>query len=160
LSNSRTINNPGLATYDGVANNSLGGNGKFNNLATGTFTVIGNNDIGVTFNNFGTFIKQDGGSGDGVTHFVFGFNNTAMANLQSGTLSLDGSDTSTGDLDTQVGTTLQFFGDGVHVFNAGADITARGLVIVVTSFDGRFSFGAANFFVGSSYTCTGTTEVD
>jgi hypothetical protein len=159
VTNSRTINNANVATYNGTGNNTLGG-GTFNNLPTGTFTLEGNNDfVGGAFNNQGTFTKRAGGSGDGVTRFFAALNNSGKVDLQSGTLSVERDDTSTGDIDTQIGTTLQFVGDGVHVFNAGADVTARGLVIVTTSFNGSTAFGAANFFAGSTYTATGATQI-
>src|SRR2546425_1304530 len=83
---SRTINNPGIATYNGVANNLLG-DGTFNNLATGTFTVDGNNDFAYgAFNNLVTFIKRAGASGDGITVFTTALNNNGKVELQSGML--------------------------------------------------------------------------
>src|SRR5205823_5879061 len=78
------------------------------------------------------------------------FNNSGLVDLQSGTLSLEGSDTSTGDFQTQAGTTLQLAGGGTHNFNAGARLTAAGLVIHGGS-------GVNNFNAGSTYTVTGTT---
>jgi hypothetical protein len=152
--NSRTINNPAVAAYAGVDNNNLGG-GTFNNLAGATFTVEGNNDFfGGAFNNFGTLIKRAGASGDGITRFTAALNNSGLVRLESGTLSLEGSDTSAGDLDALAGTILQFASAGTHNFNAGADVTAAGVVL-----HAGVSPGNVNFNAGSTYTVTGTTQI-
>jgi hypothetical protein len=154
LTNSRTIDNAGAASYDGVGNSSFGA-GTFNNLATGTFSINGNNDIGGTaFNNQGRFVKQAGASGDGITRFTGAFNNTGTVSLESGTLSFEGSDTSTGDLDALAGTTLQFASASTHNFNTGADISAAGLVLFASA-----SPSGVNFNVGSTYSVTGNTQI-
>src|SRR5207244_867812 len=90
LSNNRTINNPGVATYNGDANNSFSIGGTFNNLAGGTLTIDGNNDItGGAINNLGTLLKRAGSSGDGVTHFTTALNNSGLVELEGGTLFLE-----------------------------------------------------------------------
>ncbi|MCI0358367.1 MAG: hypothetical protein L0211_07790, partial [Planctomycetaceae bacterium] len=96
LTSGRTLNNAGVAAYNGGGNNSIsiGSDSTFNNLATGTFTIDGNNDLtgaGVapTFNNLGTFIKRTGATGDGITSFSTIFNSSGLLNLQNGTLVLE-----------------------------------------------------------------------
>src|SRR5438132_412188 len=91
----RTLNKAAAAAYTGSANNRLTIiSSTFTNLAGGTFTVDGNNDFHgggfpTVFNNLGTFIKRAGATGDGITSFSAGFNNSGIVNVQSGTLSMD-----------------------------------------------------------------------
>ncbi|HEY1381212.1 MAG TPA: hypothetical protein VGF55_30710, partial [Gemmataceae bacterium] len=156
----RTLNNPAAATYGGVAGNAFTiSNSTFNNLAGGTLTLDGNNDVHgagspTAFNNLGTFVKRAGATGDGVTSFGTAFNNSGLVELQTGTLSLEGAgvSTSTGDFVTQAGTTLQLATGGTHNFNAGAHVTVAGLVVHGGS-------GTTNFNAGSTYTVTGAAQI-
>jgi hypothetical protein len=151
LLNSRTINNAGPATFNGTANGFVSADGLtvFNNLATGSFTIDGNNDYsGGTFNNMGTFIKRAGASGDGISAFrVFNQTSAIAVDVQSGTLRLT-SGTHTGDFDF-TGAVLELgpvF--GTSNFNSGSDLT--GTTLNVTA--GNHSFNA-----GSSFNVTGSS---
>jgi autotransporter-associated beta strand protein len=87
IADSRTINNAGAATYNGTSDRNLNNlGGVFNNLATGTFTIDGNNDFFQgTFNNQGTFVKLAGADGDGVTSFGLAtFTNSGTVTISPG----------------------------------------------------------------------------
>ncbi len=134
-----TLNNHVATTYNGVNSNFFGiGGGTFNNLATASFTIEGNDDVpGGTFNNLGTFIKRAGASGDGITRFTGFFNNSGTVDVQSGTLDLEGGGTHTGDFDF-TGAIFEVKG-GTQNFNSGSDLTGT-------------TFGAA----GGTYLVVGT----
>ncbi len=87
ITDTRTINNAGAATYNGTSNRNFSNlGGVFNNLATGTFTIDGNNDFFQgTFNNQGTFVKLAGADGDGVTSFGLAtFTNSGSVTISPG----------------------------------------------------------------------------
>ncbi|MEX2139548.1 MAG: autotransporter-associated beta strand repeat-containing protein [Pirellulales bacterium] len=162
IQGTRTVNNFAEATLEAapstivpewfISNNA---GAIFNNLPSGSFTIVGTSDFqGGTFNNHGTFIKTAGAIGNGVTHFnvaVFNQISATPVDIQGGTLQLGGGGTHTGDFDFE-GATLELgplATTGPHDFNAGSELTG-------TTF--RVSAGTHNFNAGSSYNVTGSSN--
>ena len=146
----RTLNNSGTATLSSYYSSSSTGGGSgavFNNLPGATFDVQADYGLAGTapavFNNAGTFRKSAGtGTTDITSAWTFNntgtfevqtgtvsaagpFNNSGIVNVWPGrTLTLSGSDTSSGTFTVGGGGTLQFTG-GTHTLNGALDGPGR-----------------------------------
>ncbi len=144
----RTLNNPGTATWTGTGAVRLGSGAVINNAglwdaqSNATLSAI----LGTprTFNNLGTFRKS---AGSGTTTVSVTFNNTGAVQVQTGTLNLTLGGTSTGSFIGSAGTTLQFSG-GTHDLNGGSSIAAPAVM---------FTAGTVNLH--GSYNVSGSTTV-
>ncbi|QEG35935.1 beta strand repeat-containing protein [Bythopirellula goksoeyrii] len=150
LTNGRTINNAGAATW--TAGPIATGHGAvFNNQLRATFDTdfdgsFSNGAGGQSqFNNIGTLTKS---SGTGVTNFSVEFNNSGTVEVDSGTLMLSQGGISTGGITAAAGTTLAF--RGTHDFNTGSSVTSNGTV--------QFESGMWNLNDGT-YNVTETTDI-
>lgn len=140
LTDTRTLNNAGTATWNGPGAFSLGGNAILNNLESGTFRIQTAADMGSgTFNNMGTMTKELG-SGDGVTSLSSFLSNSGTITIISGALSLSGSGMHDGPLAVQPAAGFNFAG-GTHT-----------VTDAITSADTiGFSSGTITFESGSTY---------
>jgi autotransporter-associated beta strand protein len=144
----RTVKNSGAATLSYYLYSTTGGSGAvFNNLPGATFDVQADYGLAGTapavFNNAGTFRKSAGTGTTDITS-AWTFNNTGTFEVQTGTVSaagpfnnsgivnvwpwmtltLSGSDTSSGTFTVGGGGTLQFTG-GTHTLNGALDGPGR-----------------------------------
>jgi filamentous hemagglutinin family protein len=109
----------------------------------GTTTVSGTTTIGS-----GTTLKISSG-----TFNPSGLvNNAGLLDLQTGTLSLGGGGSHTGDFNIAVGSVLQLDG-AAHSFNSGSNITGAGDV----AFTGNNTY---TFNIGSTYAISGDTGIN
>jgi hypothetical protein len=149
LAGTRTLNNAATATWTGSVNMNNQPSATLKNSSTGTFTIATSADfVSGNFVNQGTLIKT-AGSGDGVTRFTGGFNNSGTVTVMSGELDLDGAGTHTGTFSADPGAVLSFGGTNT-VSGGGASIGGAGTV----------DFGGGTTTVsGGTYDVTGTTRV-
>jgi hypothetical protein len=91
LTDTRTLNNAGVATWTGTGTISLGTSAVLNNLEGATFRIQTNADMsGGILNNSGTLTKELGG-GDGITLITANqLNNSGLIEVLSGTLQTTG----------------------------------------------------------------------
>ncbi len=166
----RTITNQGTTTWLDAGNLDLSNGATFDNA--GTFQAANDAVLNFSFgnpatlNNAGTFRKL---LSFGVTH-VLGvvFNNPGLVDLQTGTLRLSSNGSSSGQYMLGGNTTLELQ-SGTHTFNAGADVTGPGTLLIsgatlnvasdasadtVVLSNGNLS-GVANFTCDQSLTWTG-----
>ncbi|HZN56120.1 MAG TPA: hypothetical protein VFB67_12450, partial [Candidatus Polarisedimenticolaceae bacterium] len=108
--NPRTLENNGTATWSGAGSIRLGGgssivnNGTWSAQSDAQIAVLGG---GGAFTNAGTFRKS---AGTGTTTIGIGFDSPGPIDVQTGTLSLNGSGTVSGAITGSAGTTLRFNG--------------------------------------------------
>jgi hypothetical protein len=143
--------NNGTITWTGTGQIWCLSGGELNNLSGSTFDVQNDSSFEnagagvVTINNAGTFRKS---AGSGVTSCSQPtFNNSGTVEVDSGTLQLNTSGTSSGTWDIATGAVLHFAGVGPHVLNGA--VTGAGIF--------RISSGTTD--INSAYTITGTTEI-
>src|SRR6267154_377249 len=126
----RTLNNGGTGTWD-AGNITAGSSAVFNNLAGATFDITFDGHASVatapaTFSNAGLFRKTAG-----TVSTIIGpqFNNSGAVEVHTGTVSLGGGGTHTGNFNNSAGATLEF-GGGNHVLAVGSLVTGAGTVNV------------------------------
>ncbi len=89
ISDTRTVNNAGAATWTG-ADIDIAAGARFNNQPVGTFTIQTSGDFtNGELSNTGTIIKA-AGDGDGITRISSAFTTSGTVEVQSGTLSFSG----------------------------------------------------------------------
>lgn len=117
----------GQTTWSGTGNIEFSNGATWNN--SGTFIVQNNQFFDylnsgavMAFNNSGSFVKS---AGTGTTTVEAVFNNTGVLSAQSGTISLTGGGTSTGELNAAGVASLAYAG-GTFGLNAPATITGDG----------------------------------
>ena len=128
------INGGSLLWTDGILDTGFAGVATINNLKGAIFDTDFDGSIlsvsgDLPFNNSGTFIKS---GGTGTTSFIGNarFNNSGIVNIESGTLELQASGTSSGEFNVDDGATIEFSG-GTHDLNSGASISGDGQMIVL-----------------------------
>ncbi len=151
---SRTLTVAAGATLSGANNLNFSNSSVLNILAGSTFDITNDNDLvelqpgtgaTSTINNQGTLKKSTTG---GLTDVSVRFNNTGLADFQTGQLRFSGGGTSTGSFTVPTGLTLGFAG-GTHNLNTGASVAGAGAVV--------FSEGTVNFN-GGTYNITTSTQ--
>ena len=144
LTGPRVLENQGAITWSGAGTLAATNGATVTNTATGTVTLTGNvflssSGLISTINNAGTWVSAS----PGTATIAPRFNNTGVANVQSGTLVLGNDGSSTGSFTTAAGATL-WFGGGGHVLQAGSSVTGAGNVTLNTNpitISGTFDVG-------------------
>ena len=163
----RTLENAGTAVWTGTGPISLNG-GVITNEAGALFIVPNPNTMASgggapRFDNAGTFVTSPSA---GTTTFTgVPFNNYGTAQIQGGTLVLEGGGASTGAFAVSPGATLSFSG-AAFTFSAGSTITGAGNLTVglpTSTMPGTVNVSGTNSFTGAvanltgNYTCTNNT---
>ena len=166
---SGTVDNPAGQTtvINGTGGIIVDGGGTFSNEGTvdDQVDLTFSNASGISsfcgspngsFSNRGTFTKSGGA---GATRFCpTAFNNSGQVNVNSGTLSLVGGQSTGGSFAVAAGSTLNFgsfggvFGSAPYAFDGSSSVTGAGAV----SFNGD----AVTFASGATYTAGSTTLSD
>jgi hypothetical protein len=139
ISDTRSLNNAGVATWTGPGDISNNSAAKFTNQSIGTFNIQTSGDfIGGAFNNTGLLIKTAGG-GDGVTSFTGPFLSNGTVEVQSGTLQFSAGYAQTLGVTRLAGGTLQ----SDTTFNvSGGLIEGAGLITGDLTNNGEIAPGA------------------
>jgi len=128
LSNSHVLNNAGTATWTGSGSIQLYGDGTFDNSGVFNDNTSSTFDGGGPFNNSGTFAIASTTGTTYIGHYqLSALNNSGTVNVNSGTLELDGNDTSTGKFNVASGAELLFAGN-THRLNSGATFLGSGTI--------------------------------
>lgn len=131
----RTLTNQGTINYTGTGTLNVRLGATIDNqglMDLQTDQIINHNGGTVTFNSSGTLRKSAGtGTSDlNGTTATYNFNNTGTVDIQTGTLSLPRSGTSTGAFSIASGATLTLDDSGTHDFNAGSSVSGAGSVTI------------------------------
>ena len=160
----RTLNNYGVASWNGSFDLGLINGAEFNNF--GTFDALANYASGIggdgTFRNYGRFTMNRTGSYAGVVVSV-SFNNSGLVEVDSGVLFLSGGGVSSGSFVVADASSLYF--SGGHDLNTSSRISGSGRVYLSGTVHGEVSpgFGPGSFAVltfGANYTQNSTGRLD
>ena len=147
----RNLANAATATWEGTGDVVASNGAIFVNQMDGTFDIRNDAQFTATkgagtFDNRGTLRKS---SGTGSTSFEVAFDNSKSVVVESGTVSLSGGGTSSGDFLVKAGTTLEFLG-GSHNLTVDSQVTGQGNVHI----------GRGDTSVAGTYGVGGETLVD
>jgi hypothetical protein len=168
-----TVDNPAgqTAVINGTGTFDMANGGSFTNEGTvddqvdlafyGGFGFPECVSPNASFSNSGTFIKSGGAGSTSFVSLSLGsacttnvkFNNSGTVKVNSGTLSLEGGQSSGGSFTVAAGSTLDFSaGGGAYTLDAASSVTGAGT--------GSFSGGTVSFAAGAAYTTGATTVSD
>src|SRR4051794_1705904 len=133
LFNGGTLVNGGTGNWTGGAQVACAAPAIFSNSPSGTFdfqadgAAFGNNAGIPLLINSGT-VRKTGGTGVSTINIVF--NNAGVVDVQTGTLSLNGGGTNSGQFTSSVSGAILQFGGGTHALQSSSSITGPGSVLV------------------------------